>query len=211
MTRIDRNSVAARETVAGGFRVRQGFTDAERERVAELYAGAFGHKLGRILGRGRRAAAFLADSLDPDFALVGEDAADGRPIAVAGFRSEEGGLTNGFSDMLTRHYGTLGGLWRRRALELLETPERADKLLVDGIAVDPAWRGRGIGSAMMAALEDIARDRGKRALRLDVIDRNMRARALYARLGFIETASHDLGALRHLYGFARATQMTKML
>ena len=154
---------------------------------------------------------FLAESLQPEFALVARDGQTREIIGILGVRTESGGLTTGFDRTMPRHYGWFGTFWRMRILELLETPERADKLLIDGIAVAIDRRGEGIGGALIAAAETKAHRYGKCALRLDVIDRNLRARALYARLGFIETGTHDLGMLRHVFGFARATQMTKML
>ena len=53
-----------------------------------------------------------------------------------------------------------------------------------GIAVDEDWRGRGIGTALMHAAEDWARDRGLDMLELDVADANGDARRLYERLGY---------------------------
>jgi ribosomal protein S18 acetylase RimI-like enzyme len=53
-----------------------------------------------------------------------------------------------------------------------------------GIAVDEAWRGRGIGTALMDAAESWARDRDLDALELDVADPNGDARRLYERLGY---------------------------
>ena len=53
-----------------------------------------------------------------------------------------------------------------------------------GIAVDEGWRGLGIGTALMRAAEDWARERGYDALELDVADPNGDARRLYERLGY---------------------------
>lgn len=51
------------------------------------------------------------------------------------------------------------------------------------LAVDPAHRGHGVGSRLMAFLLDEAAHRGLRGLSLSVEDGN-RARSLYARHGF---------------------------
>lgn len=201
------------ETATNGasFTLSEGFAAGERARIAEIYADAFEGKLGRILGRGPRMHAFLADSLKSEFALVARDRSTREIIGILGVRTEAGGLTAGFGEAMPRHYGWFGARWRGVVLELLETPERADKLLIDGIAIATDRQGEGIGTALLSAAEARAIALGKSALRLDVIDRNLRARALYARLGFVETGTHDLGLLRHAFGFARATQMTKML
>jgi len=52
------------------------------------------------------------------------------------------------------------------------------------IFVRPAYRRRGVATALMADVESFARSRGARELRLGVIDRNADARVMYARLGF---------------------------
>ncbi len=59
----------------------------------------------------------------------------------------------------------------------------ADDIPEVTIGVAPAHRGRGVGSALLAALIEQARARGHRAISLSVEDGN-RARALYERVGF---------------------------
>ena len=55
---------------------------------------------------------------------------------------------------------------------------------VHDIYVRPAYRRRGIATALMAAAESFVTSRGARELRLGVIDRNADAQALYQELGF---------------------------
>lgn len=67
-------------------------------------------------------------------------------------------------------------------------------LVRDGVLsqlyVAPAWQGRGIGSALLAA----ARAEAQEPLRLWVFARNARARAFYARAGFeVERATDGSG------------------
>ena len=52
------------------------------------------------------------------------------------------------------------------------------------IATDPAARGRGVGATLLAGAERAARERGCRALRLEVRVDNAAAIALYERAGF---------------------------
>ena len=58
--------------------------------------------------------------------------------------------------------------------------------LVD-VALQPASRGRGIGSAIIEAIARAATDADARELTLSVLFGNDAARRLYARLGFTET------------------------
>lgn len=55
-----------------------------------------------------------------------------------------------------------------------------------GMAVAREWRGRGVGSALLAAAIDWARDRGLHKLSLSVFPHNAAAIALYRRFGFVE-------------------------
>jgi len=67
---------------------------------------------------------------------------------------------------------------------LIEAP---DHLLLDNVAIDPSRQGKGLGRAMIAHAEAVARARGHGELRLFtnvLMERNIR---LYERLGFVET------------------------
>jgi ribosomal protein S18 acetylase RimI-like enzyme len=57
-------------------------------------------------------------------------------------------------------------------------------LNIHDLAVVPAWRGRGVGMALLKAVEAHARATGCCKLTLEVQDDNARARALYERAGF---------------------------
>lgn len=62
------------------------------------------------------------------------------------------------------------------------------------IGLLPEWRGRGLGSALLDAAQRLAAS-GGRGVRLHVLHGNLRARALYRRLGFVEDGaaqSHHL-------------------
>jgi len=55
-----------------------------------------------------------------------------------------------------------------------------------GMAVRSEWRGRGVGSALMAAAIDWARGNGLHKLSLGVFAHNDAAIALYRKFGFVE-------------------------
>jgi ribosomal protein S18 acetylase RimI-like enzyme len=57
---------------------------------------------------------------------------------------------------------------------------------VIGMLVDAQWRGRGVGSALVGASIDLARERGLHKLCLDVWPTNAAALALYRKFGFVE-------------------------
>ena len=188
------------------MRISRGFGEEERARVAGLYWQAFGAKLGRVMRPEARALAFFERALDPDFALVARDARGGL-LGVAGFKTDKGALAGGSFGDLRAVYGSWGALWRAGLLGLLERAVEPGILLMDGIFVADAARGQGLGSALLDAIMDEARNGGARAVRLDVIDTNPRARSLYERKGFVATGEEHLGPLRWLFGFRSATRM----
>jgi putative acetyltransferase len=83
-----------------------------------------------------------------------------------------------------------GGLWLARA-EDRAAGCVALRPLDDSVAevkrmyVDPAWRGRGVGRALLVTLIAGARERGYRMLRLGTLVDMTPAQALYKSLGFV--------------------------
>ncbi len=78
--------------------------------------------------------------------------------------------------------------WRDgRAVGVALLGLRGDQAWVGGMGVAPAARRAGLGEALMRELIGGARARGARTLRLEVLESNAPARALYAKLGFRET------------------------
>ena len=183
-----------------------GFAPQEAQTAARLFWSAFSGKLGALLGPAPRALAFLTDVMDPAFALSARDRS-GRLIGLAGYKTNAGALVGGGWADLTRHYGPLGSLWRAPLLSLLERDTAPGALLMDGIFVAPDARGLGAGTALLSAVKARARALGLASVRLDVIDTNPRARALYEREGFTPGPVHHLGPLRHLFGFRSSTEM----
>lgn len=56
--------------------------------------------------------------------------------------------------------------------------------------VEPSERGRGVGRALLAAAEDLARERGLRLLRLETGDAQPEALGLYASAGWARIAPY---------------------
>lgn len=68
-----------------------------------------------------------------------------------------------------------------------ERPSRVsdeEVLELSRVAVDEAWRGRGVGKALIAAAERVARERGARYLAARIFSGNEPAVAFWAALGF---------------------------
>ncbi len=83
-------------------------------------------------------------------------------------------------------------------------------MLLDALAVRSDARGAGVGSILLTAVEQLARDLGKSAVELEVVDTNPRAAALYRRHGYVDVRTVRRAAFR-LGGFGAATLMLKEL
>ena len=148
--------------------------------------------------------------LDPTHCLSVSDA-DGRLLGLAGFKTAEGAFVGGAWADMARVYGTFGAAWRAPLLGLLERRVEPGRLLMDGIAVAPEARGKGIGTVLLEAITNEAATRRLDAVRLDVIDTNPRAKALYERAGFTAKGTEDIFPFRWLFGFSTATRMERPL
>ena len=191
-----------------GITVSLGLPPSLRAQAASIYWQAFGGKLGRVMGPDARAHAFLARVMRADHALVARDET-GALLGLAGFKTPQGSFAGGSWTDMRAVYGLAGLAWRLPLLALLSREVDNDRFLLDGICVAPAARGLGVGSALMAAIEDEARARGYAYVRLDVIDTNWRARSLYELLGYMGIKTAPLGPLRHVFGFDAAVTMVK--
>lgn len=181
-----------------------------RAEAVQLYWQAFGGKLGRVMGPEPLALRFLTRVLRGDHAIVALDA-KGALLGMAGFKTPAGSFAGGEMADVLAIYGRLGAAWRLPLLWMLGHEVDNDRFLLDGICVARGARGRGIGSALMQAIEAEAVARGYEQVRLDVIDSNWRAKALYLRLGYAVEKTDDIGLLRFAFGFRSATPMVKRL
>lgn len=179
-----------------------------RATVYEIYMQAFWPKIRFAMTDRERADRVLRPSLRLDRALVAVDGQD--VLGVAGFH-HDGGLFDAGLAELRRVYGLIGSLWRGALLALLERREHPGTLLMDGIAVAASARGRGVGTALLNAIETRARTEGCARIRLDVIDGNAGARRLYERRGFTVTEHERFAWLNPILGFSGSTTMTKIL
>ncbi len=191
-------------------RISHGLPTPLRDAAARLYWQAFGGKLGVVMGPDHRALAFLNRVIQQDHVIIAQDES-GSLLGIVGFKTPQGAFADG--DMADLHsvYGFFGAIWRAGLLWMLQREVDNKNFLLDGICVAKEARGMGIGTALLDAICDEARMRGYQGVRLDVIDSNFRAKALYERRGFRETKTDKLGLLRHVFGFAGSTTMVRDL
>ena len=77
------------------------------------------------------------------------------------------------------------------------------------LAVDPAYRGRGVGTALLRKAEERAAAMDKRTMSLGVIGENTGAIRLYERQGYRTTQTWDGYLVRLATGSAEVHRMEK--
>lgn len=190
------------------FTVMNGLLPEHHDPAAAAYWHAFSRKLRFPLGPSHKAIAFIGRTLDPDHAISAVSSR-GDFLGVAGFKTPSGAFVGGTFADLARVYGTFSAMIRGLLVGTLERRCDDRTLLMDGIVVTPAARGMGVGTALLAAIEQHAVNLGLKQIRLDVIDTNPRARALYERQGYEARSVLSTGPFRGVFGFANATTMYK--
>lgn len=93
---------------------------------------------------------------------------------------------NGLAEKAKREAGFLA-IESDRMVGCVFALERARDFYVGKLAVEPGRQGQGIGTRLMRAVEDLARERGKNAIELQTRIELTANHAAFARLGFRET------------------------
>lgn len=196
--------------MTGSVQIFHGLHPHLRPDAARIYWDAFGPKLGRVLGPEPLALAYIARAIRADHCLTALTAG-GALVGLVGFQTATGCFAGGCRADLRAVYGRWGGAWRGMVLRLLGGSFDPDRLLIDGICVARDHRDQGHGTRLLHALYAEARARGYTSVRLEVVETNLRARALYAREGFVATGTETLGLLRHVFGFRTTISMVRVL
>lgn len=174
-----------------------------------LYYTGLEAKLGPVFGPLEAALAVLPGSIQPARCLVAFT--EGRLAGILGIHDQRGSFLEPSYGTMVRHYGQISGTFRTMLLMLLDHKVPPGDLYLDGIVVDPGLRRQAIGTALITAFENRARDNGFASVSLEVIDTNPRAKALYVRMGYHKIATHTMGPFSHLFGFRSTCRMSKQL
>ncbi|NLE76153.1 MAG: GNAT family N-acetyltransferase [Chloroflexi bacterium] len=185
----------------------EGVPDEWRGRAVEILYDAFRQKFRPVMDR-QSAQAVLPAMLQADQVLLA--LSGGEPVGLAGlqvdgrplFRLRLGPFLSAFRPWT----GLRTYLWMRFLFSGLHD----EPLLLDSLCVDEATRGQGVGTRLLEAVFAYGRQRGHRAVWLEVVDTNPDAQRLYERLGFVATKTTRYPFARAM-GFAAATTMRKDL
>ncbi len=181
-----------------------GCGETEVAEVARILYEGLGDKLGVVFGSLNTFKRFLLASINCYMgvaAILNE-----RVVGFAGLKTES---DSWIRPRIRELLKTLGP-FRLIRFAVLGLPLRygpaPSEVLIDVLAVDGRFRGRGIGTSLIRFVLDYGRGAGVRRVKLYVADRNERARRLYGRLGFsvsgvvsIPFPYNRIYGIRHMY------------
>ena len=150
-------------------------------KIAAMYFDIFSRKLGAVLGR-QAAVAMIADHINANRIIVALECEE--IVGIAGLKYNGTGFFAPDHRGFLKHYGPLVGRVRAGIWASVQTNPRPHQLLLDGLGVQAHVRGRGIGTALLEAVNRRARELDKTEVILEVVDTNPRAKALYERFGY---------------------------
>lgn len=189
--------------------IQVGVPEPFRHQAARLYMEAFRRKLTPILGNDGQGIELLAQGLALEFGIAA--LLDGQLIGVAGIYEGHHHFANIRPFDLIQTFGWGSGLKRLILGMVLERSAAPEELVLDGIAVHQAWRGNGVGTALLKAVVTYAREHDFRTVRLDVTDTNAVAKKWYERSGFMTIKTHRTGWMTRRLGFEAVTTMVKVV
>jgi GNAT superfamily N-acetyltransferase len=189
--------------------LRSGMPEEFRRDVAEMVYEAFRQKLRPLIGSPEQGIAILQKALDPALAIVA--VCQGQPVGVAGLQYDGRNFVTPRRSEFVRQFGSLSGTIRFVMFKLFALAYFQEDMYIDILAVAPAMRGQGIGTLLLEAVFQAARDRGFRSVSLEVVDTNPDARRLYERVGFVAQHTYHYPYLRGIAGFSASIKMVKPL
>ena len=189
--------------------LRSGMPEEFRREVAEIVYEAFQQKLAPLIGSPEQGIAILEKALDPALAIVA--VCQGRPVGVAGLQYDGRNFVTPRRSEFVCQFGSISGTLRFVMFRLFALAYGQKDVYIDILAVSPAMRGKGIGTLLLDAVFQTARDKGFRSVSLEVVDTNPDARRLYERVGFVARRTYPYPYLRGIAGFSASIKMVKPL
>ena len=183
--------------------------DDRVDEAAALFLSALADQLVPVYGVGPRARRALMCGFNRHMCITAVE--NDRLVGILGIQTAADGFMDVTVNTLRPFYGTFGSLWRMALLALLHYSPMEDEAYIDGVAVMPAYRGRGVGAGLIAALETWATGHGLSIIRLEVVGANPRAKKLYRCIGFEAVQEQTVWPVGSLFGFQSSTVMVKTL
>jgi len=192
---------------------------ADLERIAELVAGDPGQEAVALAGCAEAARAFGMALVRLTGSPQGWERStlaklDGRVVGVAqtSHGTESFPVTPRLALLALRTFGVgiVSVLGRARARHRVDIPHAKESYHVEELNVDPSYRSRGIGGALLDEVEAQARNAGLRMMSLNTTTVNP-ARRLYERHGFRVAETRTDAVYERYTGIAGRHLMVKEL
>ena len=135
--------------------------------------------LGRVVPQMQASGNFQWDITYPNATVFGNDIAN-QQLWVADIDGQQAGVSAITTDQ-EPEYAQVG--W--------DISEPA--IVTHRLAVDPAFRGQGVGKALLQQAEIVARERGIPRLRIDTNTQNQATQALFPAMGYVYAGEIGLG------------------
>ena len=184
--------------------------DVDPAQVAKLLCEAFADKKRALKVVPEIAVRLVEGAVDRRSCLVALEA--GKLVGVAGLTTNSKRFLYFHLRSIREHFGPLRSLGLYIVTNSISWKKPAVKeLLIESLAVVDSERRRGIGTALLAAVEAFARKDRFCSLSLEVVDTNESARRLYEKVGFATTKTRHYGRLTKRAGFTASIRMMKVI
>lgn len=184
------------------------------QEAARIFYQAFRlkvHKIELFPENEDQAVRILAGSFIPDQMLVAK--IEDKLVGMLGIDDDRSPFMKYKFSNLTGEFGLIGGITRylwSKFIGLIEM-KAPGTLRIAAIAVEEEARGKGFGKHLLDAAESYARSQKYRAIVLEVVDTNPRARSLYERFGFRLCKTKKFGFITRKAGFTASDYLQKDL
>lgn len=195
------------EVLAEEISVQRGLKPEQVPQAAHGYFEAFRRKCDFFGPPGKIIRILCSDLVGLDRALVATWRDE--VVGMAACSHDRRSLLQLRLSTLLRELDPCSALMGRVLARFFEDKPAKDELLLDALFVRSCCRGRGVGTMLLRAVCDLARERRLRQVRLQVVDTNPNARRLYERVGFVVQAEERYPWCRRLLGFSSVTTMVK--
>jgi ribosomal protein S18 acetylase RimI-like enzyme len=192
------------------LQIQQGLSPAHLHRAAQLYFSAFTQQISPILGVNTSAVEFVQKCINPQHAVTAT--LDGRLAGFVGLQYSGQSFLQLRLSQFTQNFGWLLGRIHFREANLfsqpLQQPLQEGDVRIEGIAVEPELRGRGVGTWLLNAATEFAGKQGFRAVHIDVPDTAPDLFQLCRRMGFNYVSTQTWNFLKP-FGISTFTTLTK--
>jgi ribosomal protein S18 acetylase RimI-like enzyme len=188
------------------IRITPSLADSDRMMAARIFYEAFERKLFPILRNPEKVKMLLSESFVPGHIYNARN--NSNLVGIVGLEYGGGKFYQAKFDTCFRHLGIWYGILAWIVLALfMEGSHRSTEIRIAALAVDANFRGKGIGTKLIEEVIDLAKKKGYRAVRLEVVDTNPGAYQLYQRMGFEPVRTIRLGFLTQWLGFSAEIEM----